>query len=111
MTDALTLERITTLAAPIARSYGVQELYLFGSAARGDATSSSDVDFIYSAPDTDLSTKALLSLRHELSERLGRPVDLVRKTYLTSPKDDYYAEFARRAFVHDLATNPMIRIV
>ncbi|WP_165362324.1 nucleotidyltransferase family protein [Bifidobacterium pseudolongum] len=109
--ETLTPERITSLAAPIARAYGIQELYLFGSTARGATTSTSDVDFIYATPTAGFSTKMLLPLRQELSAALGHPVDLVRKSYLTSPLKDYYSEFARRAFVHDASTNPMIRIV
>ena len=33
------------IATPIAKSHGVAALYLFGSYARGDATSESDLDF------------------------------------------------------------------
>ena len=40
-----TLNEIKAIANPIARRYGVDALYLFGSYARGEATASSDLDF------------------------------------------------------------------
>ena len=46
MTDKIyTLEEIKAIAAPIARQYGVDAMYLFGSYARGEATPKSDLDF------------------------------------------------------------------
>ena len=40
-----TIDEIRAIASPIAKSHGVAALYLFGSYARGDATSESDLDF------------------------------------------------------------------
>lgn len=40
-----TLDEIKAMALPIAARHGVAELYLFGSYARGEATSDSDLDF------------------------------------------------------------------
>ena len=40
-----TIDEIKSIAAPIAKQYGVAALYLFGSYARGEATSASDLDF------------------------------------------------------------------
>ena len=40
-----TLDEIREIATPIAKNYGVAALYLFGSYARGEATSESDLDF------------------------------------------------------------------
>ncbi len=41
-----TIEEIKTKAIPIAIRYGVEELSLFGSYARGDADEKSDLDFL-----------------------------------------------------------------
>ena len=40
-----TIDEIKSIAAPIAKQHGVAALYLFGSYARGEATSASDLDF------------------------------------------------------------------
>lgn len=40
-----TIDEIKNIVAPIAKLYGVQRVFLFGSYARGEATSSSDLDF------------------------------------------------------------------
>lgn len=40
-----TLSEIRSIAQPIARRYGIEALYLFGSYARGEATPESDLDF------------------------------------------------------------------
>ena len=46
MSDKIyTLDEIKSIAAPIARQYGVAAMYLFGSYARGEATPNSDLDF------------------------------------------------------------------
>lgn len=46
MTDRIySIEEIKNVVAPIAKRYGVDRVYLFGSYARGEATTSSDLDF------------------------------------------------------------------
>ncbi len=40
----MTVEEIKEVVQPIAKKYGVERVYLFGSYARGEATDSSDVD-------------------------------------------------------------------
>ncbi|MBR5913325.1 MAG: nucleotidyltransferase domain-containing protein [Selenomonadaceae bacterium] len=42
-----TIEEIKNKAIPIAKKYGVKKLSLFGSYARGDADSESDLDFLF----------------------------------------------------------------
>lgn len=39
-----TIDELKTIVEPIARKYGVEHVYLFGSYAHGDATDNSDVD-------------------------------------------------------------------
>lgn len=63
------------------RRYGVRELAVFGSTARGEAGPESDIDILVDF-DTPPSLLRLLALEEELSERLGRPVDLVPKRAL-----------------------------
>ena len=41
-----TIDQIRDIAVPIASSYGIQRMSLFGSYARGEATENSDLDFL-----------------------------------------------------------------
>ena len=68
--------------AEICRRYGVTEMAIFGSAARDDMRSDSDIDIM-----VELSEDAHLGLRFfrmeaELSQLLGRKVDLGTKRSL-----------------------------
>ncbi|MBR0519079.1 nucleotidyltransferase domain-containing protein [bacterium] len=40
----LSVEKIKDVVCPLAKKYGVERVYLFGSYARGEATEKSDVD-------------------------------------------------------------------
>lgn len=71
-----TVEEIRKIAAPIARQYGVAELYLFGSYARGEATAESDIDFLMNGGEI-CSLYQLSAFRLALEDALGKPVDLL----------------------------------
>ena len=63
--------------------HGIVGLWVFGSVARGEAHPGSDIDLFASFdPDASLSLVGLASLRAELSDRLGAPVDLVARDSL-----------------------------
>jgi predicted nucleotidyltransferase len=65
--------------ADICRRYGVTELSVFGSRARGDADATSDIDLLYTlAPGRHLGF-SINRLEDELAEAFGCPVDLVSK--------------------------------
>jgi predicted nucleotidyltransferase len=57
-------------------SHGVRSLLLFGSTARNEATSDSDVDLVVEF-DRPVGFFALTRLRLDLEAWLGRPVDLL----------------------------------
>jgi len=40
-----TIDELRSIVAPVAEKYGVDRVYLFGSAARGDHSEDSDYDF------------------------------------------------------------------
>lgn len=61
----------------LASQFGASRLRVFGSVARGEETSDSDVDFLVEfPPGYDLLTQRV-PLVHGLGELLGRKVDLV----------------------------------
>lgn len=63
----------------ICRRWGVAELSVFGSMARGDGGPESDVDLLYVfEPDARIGWN-IVDLEDELSELFGREVDLVSK--------------------------------
>lgn len=60
----------------LAASYGARNVRVFGSAARGEDTPSSDIDFLVTMePGRSLFDKA--GLLTDLKELLGREVDVV----------------------------------
>ena len=66
---------------PELKELGVRHLSLFGSIARGDATSDSDIDVLVdfgAAPTFD----QYMDVKIALEDLLGRPVDLVTVTGL-----------------------------
>ena len=55
--------------------YGVEQIGIFGSMARDEATENSDVDVIAQMPP---SYKSLIELQSELEKEFGTKVDLIR---------------------------------
>jgi predicted nucleotidyltransferase len=59
---------------------GIVRMSLFGSALRDDFSESSDVDFLVTFHEhVDWGVFDLVRMRYELSDLLGRPVDLVER--------------------------------
>ena len=94
-----TIEEIKAKAIPIAKRYGVKKLSLFGSYARGEANSKSDLDFIYD----DINSKEMFAyfrLIQDLENEFKCHIDLVSneisdKAFLSEIKNDeviLYAE-------------------
>lgn len=92
----LDFEALKPRLADLCRKWGIAELSVFGSTARGDARPDSDVDLLYVADPaaTDVSGLAFLTeAPAEFAEVLGRPVDLVPKEGLHRViRDDVIAE-------------------
>ena len=71
-----TIDEIKNIITPIAKSYGVQKVFLFGSYARGEATASSDLDFCIDAPSIrDLFM--LGGLYADLEDAFSKKLDLI----------------------------------
>ncbi len=79
--------------AEVCRRYGVARLDVFGSASRGEITPDSDIDVLYElAPGSRLGWH-IEDLADELSQVLGRRVDLVSRNALHERlRDDVLAE-------------------
>lgn len=82
----MTLEEIKKVAGPACREFQVKRLDLFGSLARDEGTSGSDVDLLveFEAPDLKPS-KRFFGLLHHLEDALGCKVDLLTVSGLRNP--------------------------
>jgi predicted nucleotidyltransferase len=82
--------------AEICRRYQVKELSVFGSAARGEMRSDSDIDLLVDfLPDARISLLRHFAAERELSELLRRKVDLVSKRALRHTLRDEVLSQAR----------------
>ena len=61
------------------RRLGASRLFLFGSVARGEAGSASDVDLFFDFEDTRFSLVELVALRRRISELVQAPVDVMSR--------------------------------
>ncbi len=81
------IRQIREKVAPVARKLGLRAVYLFGSYARGKATTESDIDLLV---DT-LEPCGLFrseAIRQELQEQLGKEVDLIHVETTPRPKKE-----------------------
>ena len=86
-----TIDEIKHIVIPIAESYGVASISLFGSYAKGSATSTSDIDFIMEKGD--LIGIKYFSFLEELEDALNCKIDLIttgfsNKEFLNKIKED-----------------------
>lgn len=71
---AYTTEDLRRMLSPVFRNYGVKSAILFGSYAKGCATSISDVDLVV---DSGLRGLAFFGLMDSVASTLRIPVDLI----------------------------------
>lgn len=76
-----TLELLTQHKVFLHERFGVTELALFGSTARGDRRPDSDVDILVSF-DGPATSGRYFGVQFYLEDLLGRPVDLVTRKSL-----------------------------
>ena len=74
--DVLTIKQIKDKISPIIGKYGIHDVYLFGSYARGEATSKSDVD-IYCEPGNIQGLYDVVDFNEDLKKALGKDVDVI----------------------------------
>ena len=86
--SVLTLKQIKMAIMPIMAKHSINDVYLFGSYARGEANNNSDVDIFCESGDI----KTLIDqgfFEDELEEALGKEVDVI---FIGSLMDDYFKE-------------------
>jgi predicted nucleotidyltransferase len=79
--DSISLDDLRKIVAPIAESYGVGKMILFGSMARGDNREGSDYDFCVDLGKIDDLVK-MCGFIMELESSLGVPVDVISERTL-----------------------------
>jgi len=73
-----TMGQLKEKIAPVALKYGLFAVYVFGSYARGEATEASDIDILVDRTGAQLhGLFAMGGLYNDLSEAVGKPIDLV----------------------------------
>ena len=83
------IEEIAEIVRPIAESYKVKRVCLFGSYARGDAKEDSDIDLIITAPHLKgLVFFGLYEDLREAFEKDNKQIDLITEEQLIQNKDD-----------------------
>jgi|SRR3990167_8755153 len=80
------LQDIQEQIVPVLKKHDVRRAGVFGSVARGDAHSTSDVDILVEFDDDrDMSLLDFIGIEHEIEDKLGRKVDLV-EYHLLKPR-------------------------
>jgi predicted nucleotidyltransferase len=94
MTIAPGIALLEAKIAEICRRHHVRELSLFGSAVRGETGPESDIDLLVDyLPEARPSLFDLIGMRNELSDLLGRKVDLgVKRALKSRYRDRVFAE-------------------
>ena len=90
-----TINELRSIVAPIAKQHNVRSVYLFGSYARGSATSVSDIDLCVDAPALR-GMFALGSLYADLEDALRKKLDLVTIGSLKYNSDSRFVENLRK---------------
>ena len=96
--NVFTLTDIANLIKPIVRKYGVKEIYLFGSYARGDADEDSDLDFLVFGGE-NFKLTMIFALAEELRETLKKNVDVFEINEINKDSDFYNAIMKERVLV------------
>ncbi|MCD8214729.1 MAG: nucleotidyltransferase domain-containing protein [Clostridiales bacterium] len=73
--NILTVDKISETVKPIAEKYQAEEIYLFGSYARGEATEESDLDFLVFG-GKNFKLTMIFALAEELREAFNKKIDV-----------------------------------
>jgi len=98
-----TINEIRELIVPVAKKHGIKRVFLFGSYARGDADSSSDIDLRIDAPN--ISTLFELGeVYADFEEAIGKSLDLVTTEALRKKLSDPLT----RRFVRNISNEEIL---
>ena len=87
------LEDLRTLLRTFCEKHGIRRLEIFGSAARDQGTSDSDVDMLVTLDASKpVSTAELLEMAGEAEELVGVPVDFVLRESLEKSPNRFARE-------------------
>ena len=94
----LTIENIMNIVKPIAEKYHVDQIYLFGSYARGEAEIDSDLDFLVYGGD-NFKLTMIFALAEELREVLDKKVDVFEIHEINQESEFYNTIMKERLLV------------
>ncbi|MCR5060133.1 MAG: nucleotidyltransferase domain-containing protein [Saccharofermentans sp.] len=84
----LTIEDIRAIITPLAYKYNAAEIWVFGSYARGDATSDSDIDLLVSGGDS-FKPVSVFELAEEARRILRKNVDMFEISEINTDSSFY----------------------
>ena len=93
-----TINDIVSLVKPIVKKYGVKEVYLFGSYARGEADRNSDIDFLVLGGE-NFKLTMIFAFAEELRNVLKKDVDVFEINEINKNSDFYNTIMKERVFV------------
>ncbi|MBR5420779.1 MAG: nucleotidyltransferase domain-containing protein [Lachnospiraceae bacterium] len=88
MEGTIAFDDIVSIVRPLADKYKIQEVYLFGSYARNEATQDSDLDFLVEGGDQFRLTM-IFAFAEELRKALNKDVD-VFEIHEVNQNSDFY---------------------
>jgi predicted nucleotidyltransferase len=91
-------ESIRRIVKPIAEKYRIQNVYMFGSYARGEATYSSDLDFLVYGGEQFKRTM-IFAFAEELRKALEKNVDVFEINEINENSDFYHTIMRERVLV------------
>ena len=91
-------ETIRRIVKPIAEKYRIQNVYMFGSYARGEATYSSDLDFLVYGGEQFKRTM-IFAFAEDLRKALEKNVDVFEIHEINENSDFYHTIMRERVLV------------
>lgn len=91
----LTINELRKKILPIAKKHSIEEIYLFGSYARGEATINSDIDLLLKVPKK-ATFFSIAEFIVEAEETLGKTLDYILDSELLLKDNEYLAENINR---------------